>query len=92
MPDDLLPAWRELHPHNVYLTELEHAVGLHQAASELCLLRNRQTKQFYSDIPEEMLKQRAGMLDIAERLVINNRNSALDKFCMSWCKLRNLKP
>ena len=87
----MLTEAHEVFPSGVFMSELNHAVGLHEAVCELILLRNRQTTTHYPEMSEEMLRQRAGMLELNTRLVINSRDAALDKICSQWCASRGIK-
>lgn len=79
--------WMPNLPNNTYITELEYALGLHRAAGEAMLFRNRtDDKGFAPGVAE----QRRQLLDIISQMLINERDKTLDLFCTSWIKYRNL--
>lgn len=74
-------------PNSQYITELQYALGLHQAASESRLMRNRTA---YQGLAPAIVPQRQQLLDIITDMLIIQRDKALDQFCTSWLKYRNL--
>ncbi len=70
-------------PDHQYITEFEQAYELHIAAGASRLMRNRQ-------VDPAAMQQRRALLDIITEMLVNERNKALDKFCTSWLKYRQL--
>jgi len=78
----------DLFPNAVYITELDYVLGLHHAATESRLLRNRTSVD--KTLDPSIIPQRIQLLDIVTELMMNQRDKALDAFCTSWLKFRNL--
>ena len=78
----------DLFPNAVYITELDYVLGLHHAATESRLLRNRTSVD--KTLDPSIVPARIQLLDIVTDLMVNKRNEALDTFCAAWLAHRNL--
>lgn len=81
----------ELHPRSpgLYLNVFENAYELHQAAGAVRLFYNRTAVRANFKL-DEKAKSRQAFLTIAEKLIIIERDAALDEFCHAWLKYRDL--
>jgi hypothetical protein len=80
----------ELYPHldGAYITLFEDAFKAHQAAGTILRIANAPA----SSLPElspGQLAQRTAILKIPFKILVNERNKALDDFCRAWVKLRS---
>lgn len=84
MPDDL-------HPHSpgLYLNQFENAYELHQAAGAVRLFFNRTAVRANFQL-DDKAKSRQAILTIAEKLILIERDAALDEFCRAWLRYREL--
>lgn len=84
----------DLHPREfdgdpqIFLHQLEEAYELHKAAGGIVQLRNTQFRLKDKMAPEQ-IKARENILDIASKLMIAQRDQALDEFCRAWAIFRS---
>jgi hypothetical protein len=84
---------QQLHPRAVNLVLFEWAYNLHQAAGETTRIshpRNESGAICAMHQASAQQQQRTGILQIASKLMILERDKLLDQFCVAWLKYRNI--
>ena len=64
----------------------EEAYELHQAAGRILQAANALPP---AGVSPEQTAQRSALLKIPFKLIVNERNKALDVFCAAWIRLRS---
>ena len=77
----------DLHPRQVHMSLFTWAYEIHAAVGATYQLANRIPP---SGEAREVTEQRKGILTIAAKLQLLQRNDLLDRFCMAWLKYRSL--
>ena len=73
-------------PKGVGITRFTDGYELHKAASST--LRAKADTSLDPKFSAEQSTQRQALLDIAARLMVNERNKKLDEFCAEWIAFR----
>jgi hypothetical protein len=77
----------DLHPREVTMSLFTWAYETHAAAGATYRLANRIPPK---DEARAVTEQRKGILTIAAKLQLVQRNDLLDRFCVAWLRYRNI--